>query len=311
MICPACEASPTSAVYVAKEMMMGLREAFSYRQCSRCQSLWLPNPPSDLARFYRDGYYSMNGDTDARSKVSRPHAVAVAGLLRVPARAIDQLSYLTQVKPEFVQWLAGIATPASKIADIGSGEGLLIRKMARYGFKNLWGVDPFIAGDVDDGPVHLRRAVIEDIEDTFDVVMLNHSLEHVPDPLATLEAVRQRLRTNGSAVVRIPVVAQAWQMYGTDWVGLDPPRHLTVPTEKGMRMLAERAGFSVVRVFYDSYALQFSASERYQRGVPLQSAAPPELATRERDMAKTWSKQSRRLNRQRRGDTAGFVLRPS
>ena len=33
--------------------------ALRYGECSSCGSLWLVEPPSDLSRFYGDGYYSM------------------------------------------------------------------------------------------------------------------------------------------------------------------------------------------------------------------------------------------------------------
>ena len=287
---------------------MGTEGRFVYRQCSECSSLWQPDPPAELAPFYGDGYYSMGENRDPVTR-SPARSALVAGLLRMPPAAIDTWSHRATFKPQLVQWLAGIATQRSKIADVGSGEGVLIRKMARFGFQDLWGIDPFISGDLDEGPVHLRRAVIEEIDASFDVVMMNHALEHVPDPLATLEAVRSRLEPGGAAFIRIPIVAWAWTEYGTNWVGLDPPRHLTVPSEHGMRRLAARAGFRVERVFYDSYPLQFWGSERYRRGIPLVAQPPADVSTHERAMARAWARRSRSLNRGRQGDSAGFVLR--
>jgi hypothetical protein len=105
----------------------------------------------------------------------------------------------------------------------------------------------------------------------------------------------------------------AWRRYGGDWVGLDPPRHIFVPTERSMRLLAQRAGLRVERVFYDSHALQFWGSEQYRRDIPLHdkhswSQSPAAAHFSHRDVV-GWHAASQRLNAAGDGDSAGFVLR--
>lgn len=292
-------------------MMFGLRKAFTYRQCESCESLWLENPPADPSRYYGDDYYSMSGVKTMTPSLL--HQMVTSLLMRTPPALLDMMSMRANVRPRFMRYLVGQGvTRDSRIADVGSGEGALLRTMARCGFTDLWGIDPFISGDRDEGPIKMRRIYLEESQESFDVIMFNHSLEHVSDPFSTLVSARRLLRKFGSVVVRLPVLGFAWEQYGPNWVALDPPRHLFVPSVSGFTVLAERSGFTVQRVFFDSTSLQFRGSERYSRDVPLHarnSDIPKCVLEFERAHEKEWGKRSLQLNRKGRGDTAGFVLR--
>src|SRR5688572_30189507 len=55
--CPACGAEE-GADHVSTERMFGLGGAFTYRECARCSTLRLLNPPADLAPYYPKAYYA-------------------------------------------------------------------------------------------------------------------------------------------------------------------------------------------------------------------------------------------------------------
>lgn len=298
-----CGGPASPDTFSAPEMMSGSREAFAYRQCGDCASLWAQEPPSDLARFYAADYYAHG--TPQRFAPS-PLRTAVGEVVRRLPRSVQVAAARHTPIPPFFSWLSGTRTTrSSAIADVGSGEGVLLHVMARYGFADLTGFDPFLAAESSHGAVRLRREGLADAGQTFDLVMFHHSLEHVAEPLAALVGARDRLRDGGHLLVRLPVVNRAWALYGVDWVGLDPPRHLAIPTVCGFRALADRAGLRIVRTFFDSYALQFWGSENYRAGVPLKDGpvgvAPSTMAA--------WERESRRLNDAGLGDAAGFVLR--
>lgn len=310
--CPACDNGTARGPIEAREMMLGLRDEFTYYQCEECSTLFLDDPQQDMDRYYPRDYYSMRPpDTSPRSRL--PFRLITQVMLTLPAPALEWLASRIDLKPQFVRYLAGLDIGFDDpIADIGSGEGRLLRRMASCGFTDLSGFDPFVRHDRDEGPIRIRRSDIHEIEDSFRLVMFNHSLEHVPDPLAALKAARSLVTPDGAILVRLPVVNRAWDLYGTDWVALDPPRHITVPSPRGMELLAERAGLKVERVFYDSTSFQFWASERYVRDIPLQcdeDQLPVEVRDSEAANERKWTAESRELNRQRRGDTAGFILR--
>jgi hypothetical protein len=144
--------------------------------------------------------------------------------------------------------------------------------------------------------------------------MLHHSLEHMPAPLSTLERVRGLLAPNGVCVVRVPVVSsEAWDRYGVNWVQLDAPRHLMLPSRDGMRRLAARAGLRVDRAADDSTAFQFWGSEQYVRGIPLTSARSRATSRRaspfSRGDLRRFALEAERLNAEGRGDQGVFYLR--
>jgi SAM-dependent methyltransferase len=147
--------------------------------------------------------------------------------------------------------------------------------MSRHGFEHLWGADPFIAEDKNVAAVHLRKGGLEALPDDLDLLMFNHSLEHVSDPTATLSEAAPKLAPGGVIVVRIPVAGSfADRRFASQWVALDPPRHLGIPSRRGLEVAAGRAGLQVVRVFFDSTPLQFWASQSYAADFPLSEGTP-------------------------------------
>ncbi|HEY1380481.1 MAG TPA: class I SAM-dependent methyltransferase [Gemmataceae bacterium] len=91
--------------------------------------------------------------------------------------------------------------------------------------------------------------------ESFDVVTMWHSLEHVHEPLTTLREVRRLLVPGGRLVVAVPNIAgAAFGWFGPAWFGLDLPRHLTHFTPPTLRRMLERAGFRVVAVRPDRHA---------------------------------------------------------
>jgi SAM-dependent methyltransferase len=285
--------------------MFGLRHEFTYCRCVRCGSLWLQNPPASLSPYYGEGYYSMTADPKGAQPV-RGAALWLRLLLRLPVVACDRLAGRRGF-PRYISWLArapGVGL-GSRIADVGSGKGALVLQMSRHGFRDVWGFDPFIAGDQDLAGVHLRRGDLAASTQRFRLIMFNHSLEHVGDPVQALRSAAEHLAPDGVVLVRTPV-ARSWadRHYGSHWVGLDPPRHLAIASEPGMAVAAAATGLVVARTFFDSQPLQFWASEQYARDIPLwdkrSGCEPSELAT--------LAKRARALNAARDGDTAGYVL---
>jgi SAM-dependent methyltransferase len=293
-------------------MMFGLREEFRYGECSSCGSLWLAEPPPDLGRFYGDVYYSMAPGAARPVRAARLRSTL---LLALPRRLAPRLRGKRGVR-NFIVWLSGLGISLSDpIADVGAGEGALLFDMAAHGFGDLWGFDPFIHADRDAGPVHLRRAGADAMGEGFAAVMLHHSLEHMAETVGALETIRTRLRPGGVVIVRVPIAqSAAHRRYGVDWVGLDAPRHLSIPTEEGVRRAAESAGLHIEETSYDSYALQFWGSELYTRDIPLRDPRSPAEDSHDifsaREIA-AWESEATALNAAGQGDAAAFVLRSS
>ncbi len=325
--CPACGATSPAAETQLREMMFGLERSFGYLTCPDCASLYIRDVPEDLATFYASDYYSF--DLDPEASMGAPGARQLVALLgrsvlfghgrlatltsrAVPVRRLRTLvSLLSSVR------LAGLpAGPETRVLDVGSGSGALVLALGLAGMRSVVGVDPFNEADrtLSTGAEVLRRDLGE-VTGTFDLVMLHHSFEHVPDPGATLADVRRLLAPGGRLLVRMPTVSSAaYERYGADWIQLDPPRHLTLFSREGMLRRAAASGFDVVDVVDDSTAFQFWGSEQARRGIALTAPESHFVAPRKSpfgmSQGRAWQRQARELNRQGRGDQAVWVLTP-
>ncbi len=156
----------------------------------------------------------------------------------------------------------------------------------------------------------ILRRHIADIDGAYDLVMFNHSLEHMSAPRDALFEARRLLATGGRCVVRAPTVCSAaWEEYGVDWVQFDAPRHAFLPSRDGMRIAGSAAGMWFDRSVDDSSAFQFWGSEQYRRDIPLSN---PQIFTGMFNKAQisAYARRTAALNAQSRGDQSAFIFRP-
>ena len=306
--CPVCGSAGGFREFFAREMMFGLRETFTYRDCAQCGSLHIREVPADLARFYPTNYYSFQ---PAFRKKPQPLLVACRRKFAawvatspgpVAAKAARALAYHRWA---FLYWirLCGLGLEA-RILDLGCGGGILLARMRSFGFSELTGADPYAPGETAERGFRVIRAEIAALTDSFDLVMMHHALEHVADPGKTLEQARARLRPGGRILVRLPLAGSAaHRKYGADWFNLDAPRHLVIPSLAGMASLAARAGLKILHQGFDSVPSGFLMSENYQHDI-----AGPEAAKPARSAKRHARRRARQCDAAGEGDAGVFVL---
>jgi SAM-dependent methyltransferase len=305
--CLCCGARRWSGTLLAEERQFGLPGRFTYAQCGACDALQLLDAPADLGAYYPPGYYSF--DAGPGSGLA-DHLKRARALAAVTGRGtVGRLLGFVQPAPEagLHRWLAraGI-TRDSRILDVGCGGGGLLRTLARAGYRHLTGVDPFLAADATDGPVRLLRRTVEQIDETFDLVMMHHALEHVPRPAETVRALRARCGADGTCLIRVPIVpSAAFRRYGPHWVQLDAPRHLVIPSARGLLGLADAAGFTLVAQRHDSTAIQWWGERALCRWrAAREGRRAGRLARSAARRLRAW-----RANRRGDGDQAAFLFR--
>jgi SAM-dependent methyltransferase len=318
-VCRICENSENNRVFTAREMMFGTREKFDYVECSQCGSLQISEVP-DLSRHYPSDYIAFESKIDVAETFSRRIATKYAGKYLLNGQGIVG-KYVIAWKP----WIAEHFPPSmrdypmgidfnSSILDFGCGKGRLLQSLHYFGFRDLTGADAFIQSDIFyPTGVKIFKRGLDELETEFDLIMLHHSFEHLPEPLESLRQIHRLMNKNSYCLIRIPVVNHAWEKYGVNWVQLDPPRHLFLYSERSFRSLAEKAGFLVEKVVYDSNAFQFWGSEQYSRDIPLNDPRshnyPNEGIVFTTAQMEEWEQQAVSLNIQNNGDQACFYLR--
>jgi SAM-dependent methyltransferase len=323
-------------------MMFGTRETFRYFKCAGCECLQIEEIPRDLMRHYPSNYRCWAAPTSERTsnpfrRLRRSLAWRVVdhqlGIQTMTARVAYRLALERHKLPPWMAqsdlWKGCGLTRKSAILDVGSGSGVNLALLAQLGFDNLLGIDPFLdsAALSSNDRIQIRKADLSDLlkrkvsimgerrlPARFKLIMFHHSLEHIPDPAQSLATAERLLEPHGWILIRIPLAdSLASQIYGVDWVQLDAPRHVCLFTVRTMKMLADRAGFLIEKVVFDSTSFQFWGSEQYRLDIPLEDSrsvfhAPPNGPFTAAEM-REWEHRAVYLNQMEQGDQAVFYLR--
>ena len=208
---------------------------FSIVECSGCGLLRLsPMPPPDeLKTFYPDHYWWEADDS-------------IGGRL-------SEL-YRRFVLNDHVRFVTSAMEAPGPVLDIGCGGGLMVDALVDAGYCVV-GADTSVTA----AQVCAKRSGAPAIcasvpnlpfgEASFGGVTMFHVLEHVYDPLATLDAAVRLLAPGGRLVLQTPN-ADCWQLMllGKQWSGLDIPRHLYDFRSEDLEALLEGCGFEARRI---------------------------------------------------------------
>ncbi len=270
--CTLCGNTHNNELFRVKELQLGLDEYFEYQLCGSCGSMQLQNVPENLGKYYpNEDYYSFKLNLNIREKADTLRKIKTEYLLFGKNPVIGGLLSIGYKLPEQLQWMKDMGAKFDDaILDIGTGNGSLLARLFQVGFTNLTGIDPFINESHDYGSIKILKKDIYEVTEQYNVVMMHHSLEHMFEPQKVLAQAMKITKPGGSVMIRIPIMGNyGWQNYGVFWCGIDAPRHIFIPSAKQMRKMAEDAGFTVEKFYYDSSDYLIWSSEQYKIGMPL------------------------------------------
>ncbi len=223
LLCPNCQKAPTSGHPGNLDLLV----------CEQCDLLWTYiSEPIDPDELYSDEVYQV---VDNRGSVFEKI------ILREAAAVLRQASALRK-RP----------TPG-RLLDFGCGKGQFLVQAKEMGWQAL-GVETS-AQRANFAREQYGARVCDDLYESgviesgnFELITLNHVLEHLPRPMPLLEELlRHNLSANGLAYIEVPRL-DSWQsnIAGRDWMHLDIPKHLSHWTEPQLRRALASLGYKVV-----------------------------------------------------------------
>jgi len=277
-----------------RDRLFGVPGTWSLMRCQACDLVWLnPRPlPTEVEKLYED-YYThsvLYDNTDkvkalVKSSVLRTsYGYEVDGAKPLLGRLLSRLGPIQEAVGAAVLWLH--ARERGRLLDVGCGNGQFLARMRELGWE-VMGVEP----DPEAVRIARERFGLEVVQGTleeaglsegsFDVITMNHVIEHVPDPVATLSECRRLLRPGGKLIVVTPNTRSLGRrLFGEHWRGWEVPRHLFVFSPRSLRACAERAGLTVRRLWTASKVARWMwvVSRLLRRDGRLPGGDPPEVA---------------------------------
>lgn len=144
-----------------------------------------------------------------------------------------------------------VGRPVRRVLDFGAGEGHLVAAFRSLGLA-ADGVEPSIAGRDDARSrygIELGQALPPATDDRYDLIVLQHVLEHVGDPVTVLRELAERLDPVGSMFIEVPNASSFEMLRPARRRGiLDLPLHLYHFTPHTLSAVLAAAGLEAVRV---------------------------------------------------------------
>ena len=226
---------------------------------------------SRIRRALRNGYRNYYFGT--RDRPSSALGVPVTMLMPNAGASIDaEMRHLP--RPD----------PGQRLLDLGCGNSIFLSRARSAGWTVV-GADfdaKAVAATRDTG-LDVRLGGVEAFDpevDRFDVITLSHVIEHVHRPLQMLTACHALLKPGGLLWLETPNIASTGhRLYGKNWRGLEPPRHLVLFSLASMQQALANAGFveTEVQPYRRVCHEIFSTSSAIAGGRDAYSAQPSEL----------------------------------
>ena len=260
--CPICGASERELLYsdLSDRVFFSAPGLWTLWRCRRCRSGYLdPRPTRESISLAYGRYYTHAEDGTPPPKVP-PLRMRLAngyrngryGAALTPATKLGK--YIGAIPP--LGWAIDnqyrhLPPVPGRVLDIGAGSGEWLERVRGCGWKvAAVETDPIARERIASRGIAVRQSAQDWLRsaDSFDVVTLNHSIEHVHDPNELLGAAFRLLNPGGQLFLETPNVdALAHMRFGADWIALDPPRHLVLFNRKSLGDAVRSAGFTKIR----------------------------------------------------------------
>jgi SAM-dependent methyltransferase len=177
----------------------------------------------------------------------------------VTADLVAEAKDVARPTARFRRWFEGtdnqgqyLARPGETVLDVGAGSCLSVIEAQNLG-ADAYGIeaDPSVRRIADELGLKVHIGSLHDNPFpgvSFDLIVLNQVIEHIPEPHLALEALKPRLKPGGRVVLAFPNQnSLSRRVFGERWINWHIPFHLHHFDIAHFRRLARRMGYDVVR----------------------------------------------------------------
>jgi ubiquinone/menaquinone biosynthesis C-methylase UbiE len=249
--CPLCGSTDLAPWASAPDVWMRRAEhVFRYARCRACDLLFQQERPTEATAGY---FYEGNYGPYLRGKKKKNPARAFRKLAtrigerlsgeKAVARAVDE------------RRSAQLTKPGASVLDFGCGGGRFLDACKeRFGVRTV-GMDfnPSLFERLRQRGHEAFEASAEGWshigDNGFDLVVMNHVLEHVYHPRAVLAEVHRAMKPDGLLDIAVPNPdGYSARAYGADWFSLDSPRHVMLFTPQVAEKLLREMKFTDIEI---------------------------------------------------------------
>ena len=232
VVCDFCGADQTSILYSGTDLDEPILKDSAIVRCAQCGLMYLNPRPSEaeIGFFYPPDYRNYQGAIEDEK-------FAIMRWMRNKKMA---------QRREKIEKYSGLTS--GRILDVGCSTGLFLNEMQKSGWS-AQGIEPTpSAAQYAKNRFHLEifqgfLAEADYEPASFDVITFWDVLEHSFSPRRDLQKTAQLLRPGGLVAINVPNWHSPDRMlFGPNWIGLDPPRHLYIFTRKTLTLLLKQAG---------------------------------------------------------------------
>lgn len=243
--CALCGAAGPEVLYVCDAdfvsslVFAGHQQAYTICKCRRCSLVYVGEDVDDalLDALYGAEYYQGRDATGFGDY------------------AADEAKYRARFGRRFEQLNPHIQ--GGRTLDVGCALGWFLAEARERGWQ-AEGVEmsehaATFVREKHGVLVHTARLEEAPLEpESFDLVALWDTIEHLPDPRRVLEHCFGLLRPGGFVVLSTGNHS-AWRSraQGQDWALMRPPKHLYYFTPRTLRSLVDQVGFATVKVWQE------------------------------------------------------------
>lgn len=141
-------------------------------------------------------------------------------------------------------------SPAN-LLDIGCDKGFFMDIARRFNY-NCMGIELSEAALGYTQKIGLNViSTVEENNNLWDIAVMWHSLEHIPEPIEFLKQLNSKLNTDAYVFIRVPAFDSFWRkLLGPKWIWFQPQNHFFHYTIKSLNRLLTKSDYEIIDIGY-------------------------------------------------------------